>query len=410
MIMHRSELRLSDLAGLDRGSFTAQYFRSASESRMMDQLSKHDNDLLGGWIRGLFEAEGINDDLMSMCKPAEFHLLIATLFDQSIKACQVGTLTIETLKGGFEYLLEPFLLPSLVAGLTWFGNTLWSISPPPTHIDTLMPALHTLLKPPSMSADAAAMHSTILVRVAESLDSGLRHAQRQHKNRVDIQPLLEILKPYMTHYREKAAALSELETWTKNPPNGLSTAMSNTIQGLVLWCVANGNMSPPKYSHSILLYTQQLLGTETTMKILIEEIMGQVTQHGINAQETDTVFDIIVTMIVAPQTNRPLSSLKNVLRIKSREVNELSKKDIVRATVIVRLHRRVEALAAAMMNVTVNNNDLSMGMATSGQGMMLRDSQGMPATDIDAVLAHTEGQIASGDFQGVVGLGSSMDF
>ncbi|KAL8767052.1 MAG: hypothetical protein Q9209_006346 [Squamulea sp. 1 TL-2023] len=96
------DLRLSDLAGLDRGSFTAQYYRSASESRMMDQLSNHDNDLLGGWIRGLFEAEGINDDLMSTCKPAEFHLLIATLFDQSIKACQVGTLSIETLKGGFE--------------------------------------------------------------------------------------------------------------------------------------------------------------------------------------------------------------------------------------------------------------------------------------------------------------------
>lgn len=54
-----------------------------------------------------------------------------------------------------------------------------------------------------------------------------------------------------------------------------------------------------------------------------------------------------------------------------------------------------------------NNNDLNIGMnmTTAGQGMMLHDSQGMPATDIDAVLAHTEGQIASGDFLGGVGLG-----
>ncbi|KAL8767051.1 MAG: hypothetical protein Q9209_006345 [Squamulea sp. 1 TL-2023] len=269
-----------------------------------------------------------------------------------------------------------------------------------------------------MSADAAAMHSTILVGVAESLDRGLKHAQRQYKNRVDIQPLLEMLKPYMTHHREKAVALSELENWTKNPPNGLPTAMSNTIQSLILWCLANGNMSPPKYAHRILLNTQQLLGAETTLNILVDEIMdklnpisipGQIVQHGVDAQEIDTIFDIIVTMIVTPQTDNPLLSLKSMLRIKSKEVNELSKKDVVRATVIVRLHHRVEGLATAMMNVSVNN-DLSMGMATSGQGMMLRDSQGMPATDIDAVLAHTEGQIASGDFQGVVGLGSSMDF
>ena len=78
----------------------------------MDQLSEHENDLLGGWIRGLFEAEGINDELMSTCKPAEFHLLVATLFDQSIKACQTRTLTMETLKGGFECMSQACQTPS----------------------------------------------------------------------------------------------------------------------------------------------------------------------------------------------------------------------------------------------------------------------------------------------------------
>ncbi|KAL8975870.1 MAG: hypothetical protein Q9205_008015, partial [Flavoplaca limonia] len=101
-IKHRFELQPSDLTALDPDSFTSRYFRSASESRTIEQLSEHENDLLGGWIRGLFEAEGINDELMSTCKPAEFHLLIATLFDQSIKACQSRILTMETLKGGFE--------------------------------------------------------------------------------------------------------------------------------------------------------------------------------------------------------------------------------------------------------------------------------------------------------------------
>lgn len=71
-------------------------------SRSPRDLSTHENKLLGGWIRGLFETEGISDELMSMSSPKEFHLLVATLFDQSLKACQGKVLALETLKGGFE--------------------------------------------------------------------------------------------------------------------------------------------------------------------------------------------------------------------------------------------------------------------------------------------------------------------
>ena len=101
-IRHRFSLEVEDLAFLDQDSFMTRYFDSASISRRIEDMTGHQNDLLGDWIRGLFETEGINDELMSICKPAEFHLLAATLFDQSIKACQTGVLSLETLKGGFE--------------------------------------------------------------------------------------------------------------------------------------------------------------------------------------------------------------------------------------------------------------------------------------------------------------------
>lgn len=71
-------------------------------NRSPDNLTEHENKLLGGWIRGLFEAEAINNELMSMCSPKEFHLLVATLFDQSLKACQAKVLALDTLRGGFE--------------------------------------------------------------------------------------------------------------------------------------------------------------------------------------------------------------------------------------------------------------------------------------------------------------------
>lgn len=83
-------------------SFVLKYIKNASMARSLDELTEHENVVLRGWIRGLFEAEGINDDLMSMCSPKEFHLLVATLFDQSLKACHSKVLAPETLKSGFE--------------------------------------------------------------------------------------------------------------------------------------------------------------------------------------------------------------------------------------------------------------------------------------------------------------------
>lgn len=108
MIWHRFDLDEVAHGILDPNSFTAQYFRSASRSRHIQELTERESELLGGWVRGLFETEGINDELMSACKPAEFNLLVTTLFDQSIRACQAGVLAVETLKGGFECLSSSY--------------------------------------------------------------------------------------------------------------------------------------------------------------------------------------------------------------------------------------------------------------------------------------------------------------
>lgn len=70
--------------------------------RPLDHLSELESKLLGGWIRGLFETECISDELMSTCSPKDFHLLVATLFDQSLRACQAKVLALETLRGGLE--------------------------------------------------------------------------------------------------------------------------------------------------------------------------------------------------------------------------------------------------------------------------------------------------------------------
>ncbi len=102
IVRHRFDLHDYDLMSERSDSFVRKYMKSACVSRSPEHLTQHENKLLGGWIRGLFETEGISDELMSMCRPKEFHMLVATLFDQSLKACQAKILALDTLKGGFE--------------------------------------------------------------------------------------------------------------------------------------------------------------------------------------------------------------------------------------------------------------------------------------------------------------------
>ncbi|KAL8741783.1 MAG: hypothetical protein Q9184_008343 [Pyrenodesmia sp. 2 TL-2023] len=402
-IRHRFDLDLTDLGALGSGSFVARYFGSACDSRGVDVLTAHENELLGGWIRGLFETEGINDELMSTCKPAEFHLLVATLFDQSVKACQARVLALDTLTGGFEYLLEPFLLPSLTAGLTWFAQKLWETKDPSPSIDTLIPALSTLIRPSSMSSDSAAMHSAVLAIVAGPLEEALTHAQRAHKLRVDISPLLETLSSHMQQNNRDSKAYSELETWAAAPRMGLQTALSNSINGLLLWCLTESSGatgSPPNYTHRLVRGCVQLLGARATLKVLVDELLNQISAG--QEQSVDYLFDIIVSLVVAPQPNAtsPRLTLKDVLRTQSQEANELLKTDADRARVIVRLDRRVEIFSAA------SAHDVGGGMAMEvgdGGGMVLNKAEGITTTDLDDVLKHTNERFGRGDFLGGAG-------
>jgi mediator of RNA polymerase II transcription subunit 5 len=83
-------------------SFVLKYLLVGRTARSVESMTEHENQLLGGWIKGLFETGHINDELLSICGPKDFHLLVATLFDQNLRACESQLLALDTLKGGFE--------------------------------------------------------------------------------------------------------------------------------------------------------------------------------------------------------------------------------------------------------------------------------------------------------------------
>lgn len=109
---YRYNLSPYDTGVTQADSFTAKLLDRGSCSQKLEDLNEKQNMNLGSWIGALFIAEGISEETMSSCSPQEFYLLVSTLFDQSLAACEVGKLGFDTLKGGFECELVfhfPFL-------------------------------------------------------------------------------------------------------------------------------------------------------------------------------------------------------------------------------------------------------------------------------------------------------------
>ena len=392
-LRHRFNLKLDEMGLGDGDSFVAHYLKSRSTSRPVEDLSEHEKSLLGSWVKGLFETEGISDELMSACKPSEFHLLVATLFDQSLKACQAKILTMETLKGGLEYLLEPFLLPSLVGGLSWFADQLWGLNAGSPAVDVMMQALHALLKPARMSNESSMIHDAVLHILAGRLESSLLHLQQQFPSRSDIKPLVAMVAPF-TSDNEGKIATRDRASWSVTPKGGLLAALRTSIQALVLWSAtaASADMSPPQYSFEQIRSALQILGAYKVINVLIDEIQ--------NANLVEVTLDVVAIMLLAVRHKKPTEDQSSgqsmlslpmtarlVLQIKFDDTLELSKTDPARANMIVRLHRRVETFTGQAAVATTANPAFMEGVA--------HNAGGLPGNEIDDVLAEAKVQTAA---------------
>ena len=78
-------------------------------AKPISKLSEDQNKRLSGWIGGLFESNGLGDDVLSTCPPQEFFALVPTIFQQSIMACRLGALEAAYLKNGLERKRDVFI-------------------------------------------------------------------------------------------------------------------------------------------------------------------------------------------------------------------------------------------------------------------------------------------------------------
>ncbi|KAI7781574.1 mediator of rna polymerase ii transcription subunit 5 [Diaporthe eres] len=349
--VYRYNLSASDLGIRSADSFVAKLLANGQLSRPLDELNDQEKNQLNGWIHGLFDTDGggLADDLLSSCPPQDLYLLIPTLFHNIVLAFSTGHLTEETLKTGIEYLVEPFLGPSLVTGIMYLSNCLWTDRPEENRATVKI--LQLIIRPSQkMSPESSDMLNTVKNIVAKPLESGLRTYQRQNPRSQDVEPLLQVLKGNVELSRRTGAAGDkELEQWTSSGSGGLTASVRNTFQNLTMWSLNPGVM-PTAYAHRQILVGLKLMGARRLLQAILEELK-QMTETG----NGSIAYDVAIALVCAPDVssiaNDALAptppqrrlSLREALKWEAEEWKKTQKKDPAMAETVVRLYQKVEA-------------------------------------------------------------------
>ncbi|KAK3994671.1 putative mediator of RNA polymerase II transcription subunit 5 [Cladorrhinum sp. PSN332] len=347
-LVYRYSLSPADLGIRSPDSFVGKFLSTGSISRPWTELSGQEQSHLHGWITGLFgDSTGLGDDLMASCPPQDFYLLMPTLFNNIVIALSTRALSDETLRSGLEYLLDVFLLPSLVPAMLYLSNQLWQESQQGQA--AIIKILQFILRSQSSSGEAMAMFGSVLNIVAKPLEHALRSYQRQYPKSQEVEPLLRAFKDNLAVSRRTGGANhNELESWTSahttgtnsnntpagnagvvvvvgggnlpnhgganNPNNhsaavvvpvhgGLSAAIRHTTQSLVHWVQQPGMVATTYYTHRQTLAALKMLGARLLLTILLDELKT-LTDSG----QGSAAYDVVTAMICAPDAANDASA------------------------------------------------------------------------------------------------------
>ncbi|KAI0198485.1 mediator complex subunit Med5 [Astrocystis sublimbata] len=429
--VYRYNLTPLDLGIRSTQSFVAKLQYQGQLSRPMDELNDSEKAHLDGWIQGLFdtEAKGLGDELMSSCPPQDFYLLVSTLFQNIILALATQYLNEESLKTGIEYLVDPFLLPSLVVAIKYMSDQLWVESRPDQK--AVITILQLILLEKKGSDEAQTMLSAVLNIVAKPLEHSLRSYQRQDPKCQEIEPLLNAIRHNIRLSRRTAGAgHNELEAWTSTNNGGLAASVRQTIQSFVQWSLQPGiNMIPTSYTHRQLLAAHRILGARRLLQIILDEVKQQE-----DPSSSSVMYDVATALICAPDaTNAPLPpvmsllvdhnnpvvtpqrqiSLRESLKYEAEDFKMIQKTDPVLAEHVVRLYLRVEAQlmmpqpAEAMLQgelaLDLDDNAAAAAALAAAQGDGLVTGDG----NLDLNLGNAGGELGLGGDGGASG---ALDF
>ncbi|CAL3965608.1 unnamed protein product [Diplocarpon coronariae] len=396
---YRYNLSTLDLGIRSPESFVAKLLTRGHLSRKMEETSESEKQHLTGWIQGLFDNEsgGLGDELMSSCPPQDFYLLVPTLFHETVLACSTRNLSDETLKGGLEYLVDTFLLPSLVPGITWLACHLWESRGDANAVLQILSALITNPASISNNTEASQMLNSILNIVAKNLEQSLRWLQRAEPSRQDVEPLLKALRGNLGWERRGASDHTELESWSGSSGGGLIVSLKSTVVNLVQWGLNPSlNSNPANYTNRQILVGVKMLGAKRVLSAIIDEVRSQTeTGHG------SVVLDAACALVCAPdaaswdagismevlgasaiQPQQRRLNLREALRLEAENAPKLHKTEPFLAETIVRLYRKVEAQLTMPQQAMDALGDLNSAIEAAGMDALAAEGLSGDAADL----------------------------
>ncbi|KAF1820084.1 Med5-domain-containing protein [Dissoconium aciculare CBS 342.82] len=394
--IHRFDLKESDL-GLLPSTFVASLTDETAFGHAGPGLSDEQKNYLGKWIESLFaldesgEASGIPDEVMRFCSPTAFYTLVPTLFEQSVLACRTGALSMKTLQGGLELLLEPFLLPSLIMGLGWLAKHSWE-----DHNDAsiLLQILDKLLKPLSTSPEVQSMHRAIIAMVADPLLESLsvfRGKKPENKKALELIALLEKglarAKPLQRNFYCNKSQLETLMSYGGK----LDQYVTASIEGLMQWSMnpSDFTITAPVFGYKQFTTAVQILDGDILLDAILQHLQS------LPPSQLSLAIDVCTAIACAPpsiqsdpaQFSRTLGAttkLRNVIQLRAANVQGLLDRPQAEAEVLVLLARQIQSQLAV---VQVPPAALTMSLAEPVVTNQIMQDLGLDMADDLAVAA-----------------------
>lgn len=380
----RLSLAVSDLTLSRDSSFVSLFLQNANDECYLNTMSEDVKKHLGEWINALFFTEGLSDDVMSSCSPQDFYRLVPTLLSQSLTACANGKLSIDTLIAGFEYLLEPFLLPSLIPAISWLMSTAAS-----RHNQQHVQQLLTTLLEERSAPEAREMHHTILGIVAAETAA-------LSETGISNQTAREILASKHAGFTSTVSADIRDMKSSSALTGGVISQVEHAMHALISWASANTTLiGPPRSGCTLLGVALAIYDARFVLRRLASLLLGY--YHSI---EHAAVLDLIATTIVCIDEKSTTKCLADALMFEQQNLLPLLRKnETLLAEEIVRLSRRVELLSVVVVQTDLPMDDVMTSVMPELTEADMRNVQAfpdqgtnMPATqedvpaDIDQIL------------------------
>ncbi|KAK5107907.1 hypothetical protein LTR62_000567 [Meristemomyces frigidus] len=399
-VLHRYDLDVKELgfaADEDISQILGVGFLGTASSELNDEQVQQ----LGKWLDGLFatddqgEIGGIGDEVMRRCPPQTFYSLVPVLLEQSVLACKLGQLSLNTFQGGLELLLEPFLLPSLVVGLLWIARHSWEDH---GDVEVLLQVLDKLLKPSSSAPETLAMHKAVVDIVAEPLQRSLEDLLRKRPEKAAVvNSMVVILRQHSNVTRFGMSSKTECDQWSSHK-HGIRGQLQAILREMTVWAAATTPTLPPRYTHRILQAGVTTVGVDNILQTILAEI------HATVFPSTAIALDIGTSMLSAPSTAS--GALRRELLMRVTDTAALLNMSAARAIGLVQLSHSVEA----QLTVHQINMPITLPVSQSTDQMMQELVDASTGINAQTVGSGTDAaQLTVADIESAIGQGMSLN-